>query len=436
MFHAAIRFSGPAPPKETQLTGSTPHSKRCARALTELVAAAITHLEQLRYAPVTVAQYSRVWRSFLRFAAEAGIEDFSEDLAERFLASHGIPLAGPTVSSRAHLFRALMWMLSSFSRDGCFHRRQCVVERVPLTSQMSAALDDYERFRVERFRTSPHTIERCRKTLTLFLHFVGARGVDGPAGIGASDISAFVRSRGHLEPRTVAVEAYALRSFLRIGFVLGFVPVDMVPHVPKVRVRKHGHIPTAWASADVDAVLNAVDRESPTGKRDLAILLLACRLGMRVGDIRALKLDELHWRRRCISFRQAKTGGALELPLDDEVAEALIDYLRNGRPRTEYREVFVRAVAPFVPFSATDNLYAILDKYRQLAGVALPARSRRGLHSLRHSVASRLLSSGVPLEQIGSILGHQSLDATRVYTSIDIDALRTAALDVDEDCHA
>ncbi len=301
---------------------------------------------------------------------------------------------------------------------------------------MSTAVDEYEKFRIEGVRISPHTMRRCRKTLTLFLHFVGSRGVQGPAGIRASDISAFVRSRGHLEPRTVAVETYALRSFLRIGFVLGFIPLDMTSHVPKVRVRDHGHIPTAWASADVDALLNAVDRESPTGKRDLAILLLACRLGIRVGDIRALRLDELHWRRRCISFRQAKTGAALELPLDDEIAEALIDYLRNGRPPTEYREVFVRAVAPFVPFSATDNLYAIFEKYRRLAGVELPARSRRGLHSLRHSLASRLLASGVPLEQVGSILGHQSLDATRVYTSIDIDALRTAALDVDEDCYA
>jgi integrase len=209
----------------------------------------------------------------------------------------------------------------------------------------------------------------------------------------------------------------------------------MTPHVPKVRIRNHCHIPTVWKSADIDAVLKAVDRESPTGKRDFAILILACRLGIRVGDIRALKLDNVDWHRRCLSFRQAKTGGALELPLDDEIAEALIDYLRNGRPPTEYREVFVRVNAPFTPFSATDNLYQILEKYRRLAGVELPARSRRGLHSLRHSVASRLLSSGVPLEEVGSILGHQSLDATRVYTSVDIDALRTAALELDEDSH-
>jgi len=377
-----------------------------------------------------------MWGYLLRFAEEAGVDDFSEELAEKFLASQGIPLAGPACSSRAHLLRALMWMLSSFSRDGCFHRRRCIPDRVPLIPAMSAALDECERFRVERYRTSPRTIERCRNTLTLFLHFVGARGVDGPAGISASDISAFVRSRGHLEPRTVAMDTYALRAFLRVAFVLGLIHADMVPYVPKVRVRNHCHIPTTWRSTDVDAVLGAVDRESPTGKRDLAILILACRLGIRVSDIRAMKLDDLHWRRRCLSFRQAKTGGLLELPLEDEVAEALIDYVRNGRPPTEYREVFVRANAPFVPFSPTDNLYAILEKYRRLAGVELPVRSRRGLHSLRHSVASRLLSSGVPLEQVGSILGHQSLDATRVYTSIDIVALRTAALDVDEDCHA
>ncbi len=378
-----------------------------------------------------------MWRCFLRFAAQAGCPDeFSDDLAEKFLASKGVPLAGPAPSSRAHVLRAVMWMLSAFSRDGCFHRRRFIPDRVPLAPSMSAALDKYERFRAERFHTSPSTMRRCRDPLTLFLHFLGARGVDEPAAICASDISAFVRSRGHLEPRTVATDTYALRSFLRIGFVLGLLPVEMAQHVPKVRIRKHCHIPTVWTPADVDAVLKAVDRESPTGKRDFAILILACRLGVRVGDIRALKLDNVDWRRRCLSFRQAKTRVALELPLDDEIAGALIDYLRNGRPTTGYREIFVHAKAPFVPFSATDNLYQLLEKYRRLAGVELPTPSRRGLHSLRHSLASRLLGSGVPLEEIGSILGHQSLDATRVYTSIDIDSLRTAALDVDEDGHA
>ena len=433
MLCGAVGFSESGQQKETQLTRSSLPPPPLS--LTDLVTEATRHLEHLRYAPITVAQYSAKWRSFLRFAAKAGIDEFSEDLAERFLASRGIPLAGPTTNPGAHL-RALIRMLSTYSRDGCFHRVRRIAERVPLAPAMSAALDQYERFRAERYRTSAHTMKRCRRVLTLFLHFAGTRGVDGPAGIRPSDISAYVRSRGHLEPRTVAIETYALRSFLRCGFVLGFIPVDMVPHVPRVRIRKHCHIPTAWKSADIDAVLKAVDRESPAGKRDFAILILACRLGLRVGDIRALKLDNLHWRRRCISFRQAKTGGALELPLEDEIAEALIDYLRNGRPPTEHREVFVRANAPFVPFCATDNLYPILEKYRRLAGVELPVRSRRGLHSLRHSVASQLLSSGVPLEQVGSILGHQSLDATRVYTSIDIDALRTAALDVDEGSHA
>jgi integrase len=417
--------------KETRLAGSTIPSK--VRCVTDLVAAATEHLELLRYSPITVKQYSGMWRSFLRFAAKARRPDFSDELAEKFLASQGIPLAGPAASSRAHVLRTVMWMLSVFSRDGCFPRRRCIPDRVPLMPAMAAALERYVRFRMDRFGTSPSTITRCRNTLTSFFHFLRARGVEEPARISGSDLSAFVRSRGHLEPRTVAYDTYALRSFLRVGFALGSLPVDLAPYVPKVRIRNHGNIPTIWKATDVDAVLKAVDRESPVGKRDFAILILASRLGMRAGDIRALKLENIDWRRVCLCFRQAKTGSALELPLADEIAEALIDYLRGGRPPTEYREVFVRAKAPFVPFSATGNLYDILEKYRRMAGVSLPARARRGLHSLRHSVASRLLSSGVALEEISSILGHRSLDATRVYTSVDIDALRTAALDVDEE---
>jgi hypothetical protein len=154
MFWGAIGFSEPAPQKETPLTHSSRPSPPLS--LSELVAAAIKHLEHLRYAPVTVAQYSSRWRRFQRFAAKAGIDEFSEDLAEQYLTSQGIPLAGPTANSAAHLLRALMWMLSTYSRDGCFHRRRCIPERVPLTPAMAAALDAYERFRVERFRTSPH----------------------------------------------------------------------------------------------------------------------------------------------------------------------------------------------------------------------------------------------------------------------------------------
>ena len=146
----------------------------------------------------------------------------------------------------------------------------------------------------------------------------------------------------------------------------------------------------------MEALLAAVDRGSPKGKRDYAILLLACRLGLRVSDIVGLRLEHLHWREDRIEMAQAKTGAPLVLPLNEEVGEALIDYLQHGRPVTHHREVFLRLKAPVEPFSRYDNLHQILTFYRQRAGIALPAQARKGLHSLRHTVATPLARGGDP----------------------------------------
>ena len=213
--------------------------------------------------------------------------------------------------------------------------------------------------------------------------------------------------------------------------VQGWLPVDLSSDVPTVHVRPDATIPSIWKTEDIDALLAAVDTMSPMGKRDRAILLLACRLGMRAGDIRTLTLDSIQWATARITFAQQKTGAIVELPMTNEVAEALIDYLRHGRPATPRREVFLRGNAPFEPFGNNNNLHHVITRYQRLAGIELPAKSRRGLHSLRHTLATRLLGRGVPLETIGAVLGHHSLDVTRRYTKVDIDGLRTAALEVE-----
>jgi integrase/recombinase XerD len=119
-----------------------------------------------------------------------------------------------------------------------------------------------------------------------------------------------------------------------------------------------------------------------------------------------------------------------------EVGEALIAYLRDGRPPTARREVFLRHLAPFEPFGRDDNLYHIIAKYRCRAGVELPRTSRKGLHSLRHTVATRLLEAGVALDTISGVMGHICSETTRIYLKVDLEALRSAALDPEEVQHA
>ena len=111
-------------------------------------------------------------------------------------------------------------------------------------------------------------------------------------------------------------------------------------------------------------------------------------------------------------------------------------YLREGRPQTARREVFLRHLAPFEPFGRDNNLHSIITKYRCLAGIELPRTSRKGLHALRHTVATRLLEAGVSLDTISGVMGHISPETTRLYTKVDLLALRSAALTLDEVEHA
>jgi len=162
---------------------------------------------------------------------------------------------------------------------------------------------------------------------------------------------------------------------------------------------------------------------------------LAARMGMRVGDIRDLTFERMDWEHNCIRLAQAKTGVPLELPLSEEVGQAIIDYLRHGRPTTDDRHIFIRHHAPFEAFGQDNNLHWIITSYRRKAGIKLPRQSKSGLHSLRHTLASRLLEAGVPLETIAGTLGHLATDSTRQYLRIDVNELRRAALDTEEVFH-
>jgi len=399
--------------------------------LEQLVLDAQQDMQRLGYSPKYLRLCRGVWRDFLGFARSSPTpEALSDRLVTRFLASRGIPTddVPSGLTSRQRLIRAVMRILLEFNLHGCYQRRCRTAPSVCLSPPLQALLNTYVVFCRNHLRCAPGTM-RCRtRHLTRFLHFLESHQ-GGPSAIQAIHISDFLRSQVHLRPTTLAVIVSDLRSFLRFLCMQGILPEDLSTHVPRVRVARDGRLPSVWRGADVEALLAAVDRGSPKGKRDYAILLLACRLGMRVSDIRGLCLEHLHWREDRIAMAQTKTGVPLALPLTEEVGGALIDYLRHGRPATHHREVFLRLKAPVEPFSSNDNLHHILTFYRQRAGIALPAQARKGLHSLRHTVATRLLEAGIPLETIAGILGHLSLESTRIYAKVDIDALRRAALD-------
>ena len=133
-----------------------------------------------------------------------------------------------------------------------------------------------------------------------------------------------------------------------------------------------------------------------------------------------------------IGVQQKKTGQPLELPLTEEVGEALIDYLKHARPPSDYREIILTMRPPYCPFSRWNSFHRIISEYRRRADIRLPHWVRRGVHALRHTLATRLLELDTPLEVISGVLGHRNSMSTSIYVKADIATLRDVALDPDE----
>jgi site-specific recombinase XerD len=245
-------------------------------------------------------------------------------------------------------------------------------------------------------------------------------------------ISDYVKTIFPHHEKSIAAILTTLRVFLRFLYQKGYTETNLSLSVPKQSRYYYPAIPSTWNPQEVQRMLNAIDRGNPMGKRDYAILLLVAKLGIRVGDIKALKLSDLDWEQRRINIFQEKTNVQVTFPILNDIGWALIDYLKNGRPTSNSPHLFIRVSAPYTSFGENANLHNIISKYTRKAGIAVPKGKRHGLHSLRHSLASTLLEQGTPLPVISEILGHVNSKSTSVYLRTSFTGLKLCALDPEE----
>jgi integrase/recombinase XerD len=244
----------------------------------------------------------------------------------------------------------------------------------------------------------------------------------------ASTITRFITARtAELAPSQRKVLCAAVRSFLRFLHLHGWLVRDLVSAVPVIPTFKLDRVPKAMAWQDIEKILAVIDRSTPQGKRDYALLRLLATYGIRSGQVCALRFDDIDWRRETLRVPGAKGGREVLLPLQPSVSEALVDYLRAGRPAWPFREIFLRVRAPMGPLRGT--LTNVIKPYARKAGVSGPL----GPHAWRHACATRLLAHGHPLKVIRDLLGHRHIETTFIYTKVDIERLRQAALDWPEE---
>ena len=243
--------------------------------------------------------------------------------------------------------------------------------------------------------------------------------------LNARDIMLFVqRQAAHLHLKRAKLLTCALRSFLRYARYHGEVTLDLAAAVPVVANWSMPSIPRAIEADQVRQLLASIDRCTAIGRRDYAILLLLARLGLRSGEVAFLELDDIAWDAGTVSVR-GKGNQRTALPLPTDVGEAIVAYLRHGRPRSTGRRVFLRSKAPIRGFLSQCAIGSIVRHALQRADIQAPTT---GAHQFRHALATQMLRHGASLTEIGEVLRHRSLQTTTIYAKVDLKALRTLAL--------
>ena len=241
-----------------------------------------------------------------------------------------------------------------------------------------------------------------------------------------AQIDAFLTRAGQRLGRASMQKVSAvLRSFLKFLTTQGKIPAGLEQHIESPRQYRGERLPRALPWDDVLRLLHSVDRSTSKGRRDYAMLLLIATYGLRVGEVARLELDDIAWRSQHISIPRPKVGTPLLLPLTDEIASALLDYLRHDRPHSIHRQVFLRVREPMAPIASTAICDAF-DVWVEHAGIRFPGLG--GTHCLRHALAMHLLREQTPITTIGALLGHRSVESTGIYLRLDVEDLRDVAL--------
>ncbi len=298
---------------------------------------------------------------------------------------------------------------------------------VPVRHRLEGPIGDEMRKLVTHLRNlrrSEITIKDYELYLSYFLRYLETEGVQTPENISEHHIIKFVSTRENNKINIVS----SLRVLFRFWFDQRIIKDDKESILKSYKWTKKERIPSYYTPEEVASIEASVDRSGAKGKRNYAMLLLATRLGLRASDIAGLEFSNINWKENKISLVQCKTNEPIELPLLADVGNAIIDYLKHGRVKSDSIHVFLSTRAPYVNANAGSVSGAINDIISK-AGVSVKYR-HHGPHSMRHSLASTLLRNGTSFPIISEVLGHKYTSSTMTYLKIDVTLLMKCALPV------
>jgi len=320
-------------------------------------------------------------------------------------------------------------MLEDYSLHKVLTRRYYASKNpLSLNPYYSDIFENYSVY-LEHSELSASTTGHYKNISTVFMDYLAQLKVHDTKEISMITCNGYLKTLAGYSFKTVEQNVCGVRHFLRYLLSIGLVTENFADKIHMPLVSKSAKIPSSWSADELQMMIAAIDRNSPIGKRDYAMIILACVLGLRIGDIKNLCFSNFDWNEKKISLIQHKTHKPLTLPLPDSVGWAVIDYVKNARPGYyETDRVFLKHMPPFDPIADENHMGEIITRYMRKAGIDRRSRKHSGFHSLRHSAGSMLLEMETPLPVITNILGHSDPDVTAVYLKTDLQKLAACVL--------
>lgn len=365
------------------------------------------------------------WRQYADFCASKGYRTYEPTHFEEFIDIHrdGQQKWKPSTLERKS---GNLKMLDLYFRKRSWERGR-MNPPPDLSSEFEEFLEKQDEFLLKTGH-SECSRETMRQSAAFVMRYFMSAGVQHLSEIDNAHVSAYLLTLNGHAKSTVRGELSRLRMFLTYLQMFGYTEENLAVRVPEYRLGCDHSLVKIWQSSEIGKVLETVDRTNPKGKRDYAMISIAVELGVRSRDICNLKLADIDWEACSISFIQSKTRHPNVLPLSENLGKAIIDYLRV-RPQTDSDYLFVNLNPPYGRMKSFNSAF---EKYVMRSGVKVSHEAHHGLHSLRATVATKLLSANVSPDVIFSFLGHADRNTLNHYIRLDIENLRDCALSFED----
>jgi site-specific recombinase XerD len=382
------------------------------------------YLFERGYSHGTIQQYLQAAEHFGRWLSRARLtKAVNEHSVRRFLDEH-LPQCRCRVLHSSHRIQVRA-ALRHLLRIVALRDSGGSASLVALTS-IEAVIQDFDQYMRDVCGLAEATRLYRRRYAREFLTVrFGRRPIDFHC-LAPVDLMDFVADYAvRCSPATAQMAGSSLRCFLRFAQLRGWCDERLVQAVPGVPHWELSSLPKVMTGQELRQFLKSFDRNTATGRRDYAMALCMAALGLRVSDVVGLCLSDVDWRRGTLRVVGGKSRRSGILPLPRRVGKAIAAYLRNGRPQSQRQELFLRHRAPLSdPVSKELARGAMRRAYRR-SGLN---RAWTGTHILRHTAASQMHQRGASLKQIADVLGHRSIDTSKVYTKVNVPMLATVAL--------